>query len=349
MQEAVFPRGTATVIGSWPFTDPGKTSKLIMEKLPALPAWPQLPRMGFRENMYVQFSEGMPRVVVDEAAQRISFDTTGDFFPDIQAVYEGFLAERWDTFAISKPYAHGLHDFRDLAGKSGSMKTVKGQLIGPVSFGLTVTDQDKKLILYNEQFADAILKTIVGKTAWQVLYLKAFAEHVVIFIDEPYLVSFGSAYVNLSREQVIAMLGEVVDKIHELGALAGVHCCGGTDWSLLTETGVDIINFDAYSYGESILLYPRQFADFLGRSRNSRLAWGIVPTAADKLAGESEQSLLLRLKDLQARLSALGVDRRLLEERTIITPSCGMGSVTEETAHRVMDLLGRLSPLYAKG
>jgi hypothetical protein len=189
----MFPSGTATVIGSWPFTDSGKATRLVLEKLPALPAWPQLPRIGFLENMYVQFSEGMPRVVVDEAAGRIHFNTAGDFFSDIQAVYEEFLAGRWDRFAISEAYAHGLYRFRELAGKNGRMKAVKGQLIGPVSFGLTVTDQDKRLILYNEQLADAILKACVAKAAWHVLFLKGFADNVVIFIDEPYLVSFGSA------------------------------------------------------------------------------------------------------------------------------------------------------------
>ncbi len=342
----MFPKGTATVIGSWPFTDAGKAVGLVLEKLPLLPAWPQLPRMGFLENMYVQFSEGMPRVVVDEAAGRIHFNTTGDFFSDIQAVYEKFLAGKWDRFAISEPYAHGLYRFRELAGKNGRMKTVKGQLIGPVSFGLTVTDENKRLILYNEQLADAILKVCVAKAAWQVLFLKGFSDNVVIFIDEPYLVSFGSAYVNLSREQVVTMLGEVIDKIHELGALAGVHCCGGTDWSILMETGVDIINFDAYSYSDSLMLYPRQLSDFLKRSENSRLAWGIVPTAADKLAGESTQTLLAKLKDLQVRLSGLGIDRGLLEERTILTPACGMGSVTEETALRVIELLTGLSSLF---
>jgi hypothetical protein len=345
----MFPKGTPTVIGSWPFTDAAKTSALILDTLSALPSWPQLPRTGFLENMYVQFSEGMPRVVVDAAAGKIHFDTAGDFFPEIQAVYEDFLAGKLDRFAISRSYARGLFGLKEAAAKKGRLSAVKGQLIGPVSFGLTVTDQDKKLIIYNEQLADAILKACVAKAAWQVLFLKDVADTVVVFIDEPYLVSFGSAYVSLGREQVVGMLGEVVDRIHEMGGLAGIHCCGSTDWSLLTDTNVDIINFDAYDYWESLMLYPAQISAFLRKGAEKRLAWGIVPTAEEKVAGETAEGLLSKLRGRQGKLASLGVDAGLVEERTILTPACGMGTVSEKTAYRILDLLGGLARLYAAG
>jgi hypothetical protein len=345
----MFPKGTPTAIGSWPFMDAVKASALILDKFPALPPWPQLPRLGFRENMYVQFSEGLPRLVVDEAAGKIHFDTSGDFFPAVQSVYEEFLSGKLEKFSISKPYAQGLHGFEAEVGRRGRQAAVKGQLIGPVSFGLTLTDENKKLILYNEQLADGILKVIAAKAAWQVLFLKKLADTVVVFIDEPYLVSFGSAYVNVGRNQVILMLNEVIDKIHEHGGIAGIHCCGNTDWSLLTDTNVDIINFDAYDYWESVMLYPAQFSDFLRRGPEKRLAWGIVPTGAEKVRGETPEDLLLKLRGRQAKLVGLGVDAALLDERTMLTPACGAGSLTEETAYRIIDLLGGLARLYAAG
>lgn len=345
----MFAKGTATIIGSWPFTDPGRAVRFVMDRFPDLPAWPQLPRMGFLENMYVQFTQGFPRVVIDPAAERIHFDTTGDIFADIQPVYEAFLAGGWDTFGISPEYARGLYGLRDEVKKIGRLPAVKGQLIGPLSFGLTVTDQDKKLLLYDEQLADAVLKACVAKAVWQARFLKELADTVVVFIDEPYLVSYGSAYISLGREQVVSMLNEVIGALHEAGAIAGVHCCGSTDWSILTDTEVDVINFDAYNYGASLMLYPRQIQDFLARGADKCLAWGIVPTAEGKAAVESAEGLCRKLRSLQARLAELGVDRSLVEERAILTPACGMGSVSEETAIRAADLLGGLSRLYISG
>jgi methionine synthase II (cobalamin-independent) len=345
----MFAKGTPTTIGSWPFTDPVKAIDLILDNFPALPAWPQLPKMGFFENMYVQFSEGLPCVVIDKAAGRIHFDTAGDIFTDIQSVYESFLAGRWDRFSISKAYASGLYAFLEAVKKKGRLNAVKGQLIGPVSLGLTLTDQDKKLILYHEQLADAILKACVAKAAWQAHFLSELAETVVLFIDEPYLVSYGSAYVNLSRENVVSMLNEVTDKIHEMGALVGIHCCGSTDWSILADTNADIINFDAYDYCDSIMLYPRHIEKFLARDERKFLAWGIVPTAVGKVACESAEGLFVKLKERQARLAGLGVDRDRIEERTILTPSCGMGSIPEETALGITELLGALARRYAAG
>jgi hypothetical protein len=346
----MFSKGTYTAIGSWPFLDAAKTVELMLAKFPDLPAWPQLPRAAFFENMYVQYSEAVPRIVVDADSSRIYFDTSGDFFPDIQAVYEDFIAERWERFAISRQYAQGLYALRDALKRRGlRLKTVKGQAVGPVSLGLTLTDEHKKLILYNEPLADAILKACVGKAAWQMMFLKELADSVVLFIDEPYLVSFGSAYVNISRDQVVAMLNEMIGKVHELGGLAGIHCCGNTDWSVLADTDVDIINFDAYGYSDGIQLYPGKIEEFLLRGPDKYLAWGIVPTAVDEVAAATPEQLVARLRTAQKRLAGVGVAGDLVEERTLLTPACGTGSLPEATACRVIELLEQLSALYLAG
>ena len=56
---------------------------------------------------------------------------------------------------------------------------------------------------------------------------------------------------------MVAKLGEVIEAVHGEGALAGVHCCGNTEWSILMDAGVDIMNFDAFDYGETIAALSR--------------------------------------------------------------------------------------------
>ena len=100
--------------------------------------------------------------------------------------------------------------------------------------------------------------------------------------------SFGSAFVSLSREQVITLMEEVFAGIE---GLKGVHCCGNTDWSLLLSTTVDILNLDAYEYAESLALYPDEVGAFL--ERGGIIAWGIVP-ASDQVLEETVDSLVER-------------------------------------------------------
>jgi hypothetical protein len=337
-------KGAITVIGSWPHTDVEKISSLMLENFKEIPAWPQLPKLGFFENMYVQYSEGLPCIVIETDNEKIYFNTSGDIFSEIQTVYENFLSENYDHFAITENYAKGLYKFKDLLKQKGKLQLIKGQILGPVSLGLSLTDENKKLIFYNEQVADAIVKTCISKAIWQAKFLQEIGEKIIIFIDEPYLVSFGSAYINITREQVISMLNEIIDKLHELNVITGVHCCGNTDWSILMETNVDIINFDAYEYFDGFILYPEQIKKYL--NNNKYIAWGIVPTSEEKIFSETPENLFKKLKKQQDQLASLGIDKNKIIDSTIITPACGTGSISEKAAEKVIELLNGISSLY---
>ena len=53
------------------------------------------------------------------------------------------------------------------------------------------------------------------------------------------------------------VLSEIARVLKENGAIVGIHCCGKTDWSIITESNVDILNFDALYYAESLALYSK--------------------------------------------------------------------------------------------
>ena len=73
------PRCLATALGSVPHTDKQQAVQVVLTSIPDAPIWPQLPANGIREQMEVQYSEGIPRVVVDEPKQRMFIDTAGDY------------------------------------------------------------------------------------------------------------------------------------------------------------------------------------------------------------------------------------------------------------------------------
>ncbi len=345
------PNFQTTHVGSWPHANAAEPlCRRIIDRAD-IPAWPQLPRLTFRENMYVQYSAGLPGLVLDPAKEKAYFDTTEDLTPELEAFYQRYLADDVDSFALRPDYAAGFYAMLE-ALRAAPGDWGKGQVTGPVSFGLTVTDQNLRASLYDESLADALVKQAAMNARWQVRQLRAVRPHVLICVDEPYLASFGSAYISLSREQVVTMLDEVFAAIHQEGALAGVHCCANTDWSVLLATTVDFINLDAYGYMEHLGLYPEELRAFL--DRGGLIDWGLVPNTPDIFqvtpAGLA-QRMWQGLEGMAAKAKGRGVSLRAAEfaEHSLLTTCCGLGPTTVEVAERALDCLPETAELVRKG
>ncbi|MFC1871240.1 methionine synthase [Chloroflexota bacterium] len=324
-----------TAIGTMPHTDPGAACAQIAGYFKDIPFWPQLPRRSFLENMYAQYSEGFPGVVVKD--DKIFVDRSQDIDKPLEALYTAYLKNDSAKYPIGEDYAAGFYEFLSLTDLAPL--AVKGHVTGPFSWGLTVTDNDQRAILYDDTLADAAAKLLRLKAAWQEKKLKELCPNTIIFVDEPYMVSFGSAFVSVSREKVISLLEEVFSGI---SGLKGIHCCGNTDWSVLLATSVDILNFDAYNYAESLSLYPAEVKGLL--ERGGAIAWGIVPNEAESLAKETPASLKDRLEEAMAPFTRHGVPFRQLLTQSLLTPSCGLAALeSEEMAAHVFELLTELS------
>ncbi len=324
-----------TIIGSMPHTNPQAACSAITHYLKDIPAWPQLPKRSFLENMYVQFSQGFPGAVVEE--NRIYVDRSQDLDKPLEALYAAYLENNIDKYPVSPDYAAGLHRF--LALKNLSPQAVKGQITGPVTWGLTVTDENKRAIIYDDVLGDTVAKLLRLKASWQEKELSQISKNTIIFVDEPYMAAFGSVGVQLSKERIISLLEEVLAGISRL---KGVHCCGNTDWSVLLGTSVDIISTDTYNYAQSLSLYPAEVKKFL--DRGGTIAWGIIPNDEQSVAKESVASLNDRLEEAMAPFTRKGIGFKQLITQGLLTPSCGLGSIaTEEAARRVLELLAELS------
>jgi len=329
-----------TIIGSMPHTDPAKACALVSHYLKDIPAWPQLPKRSFLENMYAQYSQGFPGLVIEE--DRIYVDRSQDLDKPLEKFYTAYLENDFDKYAISAEYAAGLHSF--LALTNLSPLAVKGQVTGPVTWGLTVTDENRRAVIYDDVLGDVVPKFLRLKASWQEKALSQISKNTIIFIDEPYMSAFGSVGMSLSREKIISLLEEVFSGIR---GLKGVHCCGNTDWSVLLETSTDIVSFDAYNYAQSLSLYPAEVKKFL--DRKGTIAWGIVPNEAEVLAGETAASLKDRLEEAMAPFTRKGIRFKQLIEQGLLTPSCGLGNIaTDEAAAQALELLVELSAIIRK-
>jgi methionine synthase II (cobalamin-independent) len=326
-----------TITGTVPHTDPAKACALIARFLKDIPAWPQLPKRSFLENMYVQYSEGFPGAVI--ANNSIHVETSQDYTKPLEALYAAYLEDNSDRFPISREYAAGLYAF--LEQPKISARAVKGHVTGPLSWGLTVADDNKRAVLYHEVLGDAVPKLLKLKAAWQEKELKKISKNTITFVDEPYMASYGSVVASgpfSKPERIVEMLNEVFEGI---SGLKGIHCCGNTDWSVLLKTKLDILNFDAYNYAQSISLYPEEIKKFLGRG--GCIAWGIVPNNTEPLSKESVASLKDRLEEAIAPFTRNGLPFKDIVKQSLLTPSCSLAYLTEDGAEQALKLLTDLS------
>jgi methionine synthase II (cobalamin-independent) len=339
--------GIATAIGSMPHKDPGRAVDLVLEACPDAPCWPQLPALGFQEDMLAQFAEGLPCLEISEAGKTLFFRKPGEHLDQVTDFYEAYLeAEstgRLDRFSISPGHARGLYALAERLSREehGGRALLKGQITGPLTFALSVKDEEGRPAFFEETLLDVIQKGIAMKALWQVRFLGRYCKDTVIFVDEPILAAFGSsAFINVSRQAVVSSLGALCTQIKAAGALVGSHCCGNTDWSLLVDAGVDIINFDAYAYMESISIYADSLARFF--DAGGFLAWGIVPSA--HLGRRPDVGNLFEaLRRGLALLESRGIPRDLALRRMIVTPSCGLGTLDQATAENALRELSSLS------
>jgi methionine synthase II (cobalamin-independent) len=322
-----------TSIGSLPHVDPEEACSIVMKYLPDIPVWPQLPKRSSSENMCVQFSEGFPGVAIK--GDKIHIEPPADFDTKLEQIYIDFEEGSFSQYGVSPEYAAGLHSFLSSAKRTDM---VKGQVTGPITWGLSVTDQAGLGILYDDTLAEVAAKFLSLKGSWQENVLKQISRNTIIFVDEPYLVSLGSVFTPVPEQKVPSLLEEVLKGIK---GIKGIHCCGNTNWPVILSTTIDILSFDAYNYASDISAYPDEVKSFIGRG--GTIAWGIVPNDEEALAKESSSSLYDRLGEAMAPFSRNGPRFSQILEQGLLTPSCGLAGLSPEAANQSLELLASLS------
>ncbi len=331
-----FPTG----VGSLPHTDPEAAARLILTTFRDVPCWPQLPRRSFLETMYIQFAEGLPGAAIE--GEKLFVEVGETILAKAEDFYERFLSEDTSSFALSPQRASGLHAL--LASGKGPYPAAKGQVTGPVSFGLMITDRGKKPIFYDLMARDVLVKHLLRVAQWQVAQLSRLSPNVILVLDEPYLASVGSSIISIGRDDVVGCLNEIFDGLP--GTLCGVHCCANTDWGLVLSSRTELLSFDAYEYVDALLLYPEEVKAFL--ARGGKLAFGIVPTSAEAIRSETPETLADRMEGIFRKFESRNMDREAVIRASLLTPACGLGTLSVEDAELAVLLAGELSDLLKK-
>jgi len=340
-------KGLATGIGSMPHKDADSALDLIFKYLPNIPFWPQLPKRDVREGMVAQFSEGLPCIKVTDNG---IFFNPEDKEKELEEFYKRIIATESrhgpdiDYFKISPDFAQGLYAFKQRLSKVNLklIKEIKCQVTGPFTFAASLNDESGKALLHDSAMMQAITEGLIMKTLWQISFLEKFGKSIIVFIDEPYLGCFGSAYTPLNRGDTVKVLSDFATRIGSAGKVrTGVHCCGNTDWSIFTDIHtLDIISFDAFNFLDKLILYADDLKQFF--ANNKILCWGILPTQefTDKT---DKGSLITKIKSGIEALVKKGLDRDLLWNNLLVSPSCGLATLDTQKSEEILRTLSEVS------
>ncbi|MEN3013926.1 MAG: hypothetical protein ABDH23_04845 [Endomicrobiia bacterium] len=306
--------------------------------------------------MHFQYSQNFPGVIIDENNKNIYLNKE-NFYSQLENYYEKIINNDFNYFEISSDFSLGIYEFVKYLGSFEKLpQNIKFQTIGPITFGLSIKDNTKKAIFYDDQIRETIIKHLTMKSVWQIKYVLDKVEYtklkrVFLFYDEPYLAAYGSAFSGLSKEEIQTCLAVVIEETKQLTKQifpdielkAGIHCCANTDWSLLTSLdNLDIISFDAYDFFENFLLYSDDIKKFI--EKNKTIAWGIIPNT-EKIFTESTETVVNKLKNFIESLSNKSINKEALIKNLIITPQCGLGNSTEEITKKVFEICNQIKSM----
>lgn len=342
----------STAIGSLPHDNSAEAQTLIFNNFPEFPVWTQLVNVNQKEDMLAQFTENIPGIVYDEQECRWYMDQDAEnfyekleeFFFDYDAIVNEGNLELLEKYAVAGEYSSTIPL---LLNKVKELKpaAIKGQIVGPFTYTTSLVNKENVCAYYDDTSREIILKGLTLKALWQVIkYKEASPESTpVIFMDEPSISQYGStAFITITKEDIISMLTEIADILKQHGAMVGIHCCGKTDWSIITESSVDVLNFDALNFAESLSLYAKDIENFL--NKGGYIAWGMVPTLDEEaLQTSTLESLAESFEKALSYLTNKGISKELILKQSFLTPTCGAGSLNVELATKAMNLNSALS------
>ena len=322
-----------TAMAVMPHTDPDRALEDALSL--DIPFWPQLPRLSYREDMYVQAAEHFPGIVLDLENRTLGF-SMDRFAAELEETLARF--DDPETFDVSPAFSEVYPRFLEL--DLADRPTIRGQLEGPVSFGFNVKDQDDRPILFDDTVRPFMLEFMARRVNVQLARLKERNANAFMYVDEPglqFVFSGMSGYGEAAARRDLDAFFAMIDRPR------GVHLCGNPDWSFLLDLDLEILSLDVFTNGELFASYAKGISRFL--ERGGVLAWGVVPTNVEPFEKESVDSLVRMIQDLWDTLGKRGVDLARLMAQSLISPAtcCLVNPDREKTVEKAFTVVREVS------
>ncbi|MBB5911768.1 methionine synthase II (cobalamin-independent) [Nocardia transvalensis] len=324
-ENAVLRGGIATGVGSWPGTNAREAAATIVGELPDLPHLVELPGRATGSDMIGR-------------ASALLVDMLFEITPRGYRVAPGPGAVSRRAFDLIRVDLDALEEAWETAGLAGTGRTVKVQAAGPLTLAAQVELAGGHRMLTDRGALRDLSESLAeGLSQHAAEVGKRLGAKVVVQLDEPSLTSVldgsirGASVLHTVRAlpgpEALAVLDTVVAALEQPVL---VHTCAESPaLGLLRGSAAAAVGFDIAAIGKRDL-------DGIGELLDSgkHLALGLVPTVAPagRVTWRDIAEPAVRLMD------RLGFSRRLLAERVIVTPACGLAGASQDWARRALEL-----------
>jgi hypothetical protein len=202
-------------------------------------------------------------------------------------------------------------------------RLVKLQVTGPITLAIALERAGSGIATGAPSLAVAreVARWLSVATAEQIERLDAQGLDVLLIADEPGLAAAGLAGADVDVWQPLRAAG---------AAAWGLHVCGAVPWGVIDATDLDVLSFDVARHGVD----PHgQRALRRLLARGGRIAWGVLDPAS---ADDAETAAAVAA----AAVSGLGLPSTDVARRSMLTPGCGTGRLSEPRERLIASALG---------
>ncbi|NLA12094.1 MAG: hypothetical protein GX883_08215 [Firmicutes bacterium] len=327
-----------TAMGILPHGDVEKALQLSLSL--DIPFWPQLPGVSFYEDMYAQASEHFPGIELDLERREIHFSLER-FYQELEQYLLHWEDESY--FRLSPQYSAVYHRF--LEKELSAYPYIRGQSIGPVSFGMKIQDRERRPMIYFDEVREIIFDFFARKLQAQYRDLQKIHPQPFVWVDEPGLEMLFMSYTGYTSEKASA---DYRAFLKNFPGPRGVHLCGNPDWSFLLNLDLDILSLDVLARGYIFSRYREEVRSFL--DRGAIISWGITPTLTEEYLEENLQSMIERIEELWGYLEQGGIPREQLLRQAWFAPArcCLINTDREKTVELSFQLLKEVAAHFKK-
>jgi methionine synthase II (cobalamin-independent) len=303
-----------------PGTDPAEAVRLVLGELPELPYLPELPARGLGADL---IGRGCALLV----------DLPVEWLP------HGWTLASHPGRDLRRALDHLERDLDALAELAAGVPVLKVQLPGPMTLAASMElPKLHKVLTDLGAFRDLAESLTEGARQYLAsLRARLPGTEFVLQVDEPALpaVLAGQVPTPSGYGTVRALEPAIAEPV--LAALLAVapagsrvvHCCAAeVPFALLGGAGADAISLDAGLVADGRLDLVGEFVDAGGA-----LWLGVLPGTDASVTLAASRATVRTLWD------KLGFGPRLLAERVVVTPSCGMAGASLPYLRRAMSIL----------
>ncbi|MQY29593.1 methionine synthase [Nocardia aurantia] len=334
-ESALLRGGIATAVGSWPGTDAREAAATIVGELGELPHLVELPGRGPGSDLVGRASA----LLVD-----LRFDTSTRGYR--LAARPGVLSRR--ARDLLRTDLDALEEAWETAGLGGSGRPVKVQAAGPLTLAAQVELVNGHRLLTDPGAVRDLSESLaegVARHAAEVA--KRLNTSVVVQLDEPSLSHVlagtltGASVLNtvraLPEPEALHLLDTVVAA--QTGPVLVHTCADRPALGFLRDSAAAAVGFDLATVGTADLDGIGELLD-----NGKFVALGLIPTTAP-----ARPPTWRDMAEPGVRLiDRLGFPRRLLAERVLITPACGLGAAPLTWARRTLALAADVARAYTE-